>query len=467
MLNRVLPLSFIVGTRFFGLFIVLPVLSLEVMALRGADELLGGLLVGIYALCQMIFQVPFGILSDKIGRKKALFIGLCVFIVGCVVCAIAADIYTMLLGRALQGMGAIGAVATALIADFTSEEERSKAMAVMGIFIGLSFCFSMVLSPVLCAKFELSSLFWLSAILTIFCIFLLFFIVPKEPKISSQSTKTPIFALLFQKNLALMNFTAFTQKMLMSVVFFLAPLLLVQKLEFPRDELWQIYLASMCVGFAAMSLAGMLGERRGFSKGILILGVCFFIISYTLIMLSFGHLSFMGVEFTGFNEALFEKSSGFFANSAALSLFVAAVVVFFVGFNLHEPIMQSCASKFAKSTQRGAALGIFNACGYFGSFVGGALSGILWYYLSEFLAALLVLCVFWLVLLTRLKNPSELKNLYLPLNSMLRTDLNLANSSLSREKGIIEIYKNSSNLIIKYDSKLINEGNLREFLKYE
>ena len=140
-----MPLSFIIASRFLGLFIVLPVLSLYALNLEGANEFLVGLIVGVYAISQMIFQVPFGALSDKIGRKKALTIGLLVFVVGSIVCALSSDIYTMLFGRFLQGIGAVGAVATAMISDFVTEENRSKAMAIMGAFIGLSFTLSMVL----------------------------------------------------------------------------------------------------------------------------------------------------------------------------------------------------------------------------------------------------------------------------------------------------------------------------------
>ena len=189
MLKIVLPLSFIVGTRFFGLFIVLPVLSLYSANLKGANDFLIGLLIGLYALAQVLLQVPFGILSDKIGRKKTLLIGLLIFILGSLICSNTSDIYIMMLGRTLQGAGAIGAVATAMISDFIVEEQRAKAMAIMGMFIGISFALSMVIAPIMSSKFGLSSLFDLSTILTILCIILLFTIVPKETKIKHENTK--------------------------------------------------------------------------------------------------------------------------------------------------------------------------------------------------------------------------------------------------------------------------------------
>lgn len=440
MLKSVLPLSFIIGTRFFGLFIVLPVLSLYALQLEGANEFLIGLLIGIYALMQMLLQVPFGVLSDKIGRKKALLLGLIVFVIGSVVCALANDIWVMMIGRALQGAGAVGAVATALISDFISEEQRSKAMAIMGAFIGLSFCLSMVLSPILSDKFGLSSLFWLSAILTLLCILLLFTIVPKEPKITAKSAKTPILQLLKQKNLALMNLTSFMQKMLISVAFFLIPLLFTGHFANAKDDLWLLYLGAMIVGFLAMGVAGALGEKRGLSKSLLLVGVGLFALAFMLVDFSF--------------------IAAFISYQHATLIFIIAVVVFFAGFNLHEPIMQSVASKFARANERGTALGVFNAFGYAGSFLGGVLSGLAWRYfdLLHLIIAVFVLSCVWFVLLCFLKSPSDFKNLYLPLDAIY-------DNALSSHKGIVEIYTNSKELVIKYDSKIIDEKALKRLLK--
>lgn len=436
MLKSILPLSFIIGTRFFGLFVILPVLSLYAFNLDGANDFLVGLLIGIYALMQMLLQVPFGVLSDKIGRKKALFLGLVIFIIGSVFCALANDIYVMMIGRALQGAGAVGAVAAALISDFTSEEQRSKAMAIMGAFIGLSFCLSMVLSPILSQKFGFSSLFWLSAVLTLLCIVLLFTAVPKEPKITTKAEQTPILKLLRQKNLALMNLTSFMQKMLISIAFFLIPLLFVKSLANPKENLWLVYLCAMIVGFLAMGVAGVLGEKRGLSKRLLLVGVGFFI-------LAFGLIDFL-IYFISYEMATW--------------IFILAVAVFFIGFNLHEPIMQSVASKFALANERGTALGVFNAFGYGGSFVGGVLSGVAWRYLDIHILsiAVVVLSCAWFILLCFLKNPSDFKNIYLPLNTSY--------NALDKHKGIVEIYTHCNQLIIKYDSKLLDEQTLKGLL---
>ncbi|MCR6574124.1 MFS transporter [Campylobacter insulaenigrae] len=432
MIKAVLPLSFIIGTRFFGLFIVLPVLSLYALELQGANEFLVGLLVGVYALTQMALQVPFGVISDKIGRKKTMLIGLIIFIIGSFVCSYANDIYTMMFGRLLQGAGAIGAVATAMISDFINEENRGKAMAVMGSFIGLSFAASLVLSPLMSAKFGLSSLFDLSAILSFVCIVLLFSVVPKEHAIHHENTKTPLKMLLKEKNLALMNLTNCMQKMLMSVAFLSIPLMLVNEFNYPSENLWHVYVSSMVLGFIAMGLSGSLGEKRGLSKEILLLGVVFFILSYVIFA---------------------------FANSAFV--FMVGVVIFFIGFNLHEPIMQSCASKFAKVNEKGAALGIFNSFGYFGSFLGGVVGGYFLHHFSLSILALVLvtLSLIWLFLLFFLQSPSEFKNLYLSLD----TQENL--SIIKDLKGVLDVYKNSKFLVIKYNKKITNEEEILAIIK--
>ncbi|EFS9253197.1 MFS transporter [Campylobacter upsaliensis] len=428
-MRSILVLSFIVASRFFGLFIVLPVLSLYALKLENANDFLVGLLVGVYALMQVIFQVPFGMLSDKIGRKTTMLLGLVLFIIGSLICSLANDIYTMLLGRILQGSGAIGAVASAMISDFVSEEQRGKAMAMMGGFIGIAFALSMVLAPIMSAKFGLSSLFDLSAALSLLCIILLYTAVPKEPKITHENSKTPLLTLLKEKNLALMNATNFMQKMLMSIAFLLIPIILVK--HFHYDKLWLVYTASMLVGFIAMGFAGALGEKRGLAKHILLAGVVFFIFSYIL--------------FVFFDY---------------LTIFIIAVVIFFLGFNLHEPIMQSCASKFCKVNEKGKALGAFNAFGYAGSFSGGVIGGIFLHFDALKILALImiILAFFWLFSLFFLKNPFDLKNLYLPLDTKL--DI----SAVSKLKGVLEVYKNHHHLVVKFDKAQISQKELEELM---
>ena len=171
MIKSVLPLSFIISLRFFGLFIVLPVISVYAFSLEGANATLVWIVVGGYALTQVIFQTPFGIMSDKLGRKGTIILGLVLFAIGSLICALATDILALLLGRLLQGAGAIGAVVTAMISDVVKEEQRSKAMAIMGGFIGISFALAMGLGPIIGGYAGVPALFYITMVLSLIAIF--------------------------------------------------------------------------------------------------------------------------------------------------------------------------------------------------------------------------------------------------------------------------------------------------------
>lgn len=318
MFKGVIALCFIIATRFFGLFILLPVLSLYAMRLEGANELLVGLLIGSYALAQMLLQVPFGVLSDKIGRKKTLLLGLLIFIIGSLICIFAKDIYMMIFGRIVQGCGAIGAVAVAMINDFVPEARRGRAFMVMGMFIGLSFATSMVLSPFLSEKFGLESLFYLSIALTLLCIVLLFTLVPKVPKIIHQNQKSSFLSFFIQKDLALMNMSNFLQKMLMSLSFMILPLFLKDL----NINLTLIYSLSMIVGFLAMGLSGSLGDKRGLNKFFLLIGVIGFFLAFLCFDLSIW-TGFAGVFYAQFFVLLLELY--FLSLLTCMSLFYKAV----------------------------------------------------------------------------------------------------------------------------------------------
>ncbi len=167
MIKSILPLSSIIALRFFGLFLVLPVLSVYAINLQGATTTLVGIVIGGYALTQMLFQIPFGVMSDKLGRKGTIITGLLLFAIGSIFCAIADDILMLMVGRFLQGAGAIGAVVTAMISDLVKEEQRPKAMAIMGMAIGVSFAASMIIGPTVGSFAGVESLFYLTAFLAL------------------------------------------------------------------------------------------------------------------------------------------------------------------------------------------------------------------------------------------------------------------------------------------------------------
>ena len=436
MIKSVLPLSLIIALRFFGLFLVLPVISVYAMNLEGATPTLVGVVIGGYALTQMIFQVPFGVISDKLGRKGTIVIGLILFAIGSLICAVSTDIYTLLFGRLLQGAGAIGAVVTATISDLVKEEQRSKAMATMGMFIGIAFAASMAAGPTIGASFGVHTLFYITMFIAIGSIFVLLKMVPNPPQIThTYNKKVEMGAVLGNVNLIKMNITNFLQKGLMTFAFMLIPIVLTKHFGWELGELWKVYIPAMIFGFIAMAPAAIIAEKKGKFREILVIGIVFFAVSYLII--------------------------GF---SPSATVFVIGVVIFFIGFNMHEPIMQSLASKFAKVHQRGLVLGIFNSAGYLGTFLGGVLGGM--FYNEENLSTMVIvialICALWAVLILTMANPAKKKFAYLSLN-----EFHLENSGKLTHNAIDEWYiNNTENVIaIKYDNELISEDEIKNLLR--
>lgn len=409
MIKSVLPLSLIIALRFLGLFLVLPVISVYAINLEGATTTLVGIVIGGYALTQMLFQVPFGIISDKLGRKGTIVMGLILFAIGSLICAVSTDIYSLMLGRFLQGAGAIGAVVTAMISDLVKEEQRPKAMATMGMFIGISFAVSMLAGPILGSALGVESLFYITMILALGSIFVLLKMVPNPPHIThTYNGKTKLSSVLLNANLVKMNITNFLQKGLMTFAFMIIPMVLLRSYEWQMSDLWQVYLPAMIFGFLAMAPAAIIAEKKGKFKEILVIGIALFGISYLVIGLS-----------------------------GSSVVFIIGVVLFFIGFNMHEPIMQSLATKFAKVHQRGLVLGIFNSFGYLGTFLGGLLGGMFFENasLSAIVIAIAIVCVAWAILIITMPNPTKKKFVYLPID-----EYNLDKKENLEHEGIDEWY---------------------------
>jgi MFS family permease len=212
MLKTIMPLNIIIAMRFLGLFIVLPVISVYALSLPGATPTTVGIVIGGYAITQMIFQVPFGIISDKIGRKSTIVMGLIIFAIGSLIAAQADNMITLLFGRFLQGAGAIGAVVTAMISDIVKEEQRPKAMALMGGSIALAFAIAMVAGPLIGAAAGVSTLFYIVAVMAIVSIFILIKYVPNAPKITHTYNGSDKYSFLVNPSLLKMNITNFLQK---------------------------------------------------------------------------------------------------------------------------------------------------------------------------------------------------------------------------------------------------------------
>ena len=437
MFKKILPLNLIISMRMFGLFIVLPVLSIYALNMPDSSHTMVGIIIGGYAITQMLFQVPFGTISDKIGRKKTIIIGLVIFAIGSLIAGLATNVYMLLIGRLLQGAGAIGSVITATISDVVKEEERGKAMAIMGGSIGMAFALSMVAGPTIASHFGgVPTLFFLVTFLALFSIFILIKYVPNPPVIKHTYLENDKFNLFENRDLMKMNITNMLVKGFMTFAFMIIPIVLIKNYGWEKAELYKIYLPSMIVGILAMGPAAMIAEKKGKYKLILLLGVLFLSIAYLLIGMS--HTSM---------------------------LFSAGVIIFFIGFNMQEPILQSLASKYAKVHQRGRVLGIFNSFGYFGTFIGGFIGGILLDFttLSSISYGIIVICIAWAAMIISMNNPAKTKIAYIHLDD---TD-HAKHQDLHQLKGCKEWYINDTEkvVIVKYDETLTNEEEIKELLK--
>ena len=438
MFKKIMPLNAIISLRMFGLFIVLPVLSVYALDMPESNHTMVGIIIGGYAITQMFFQVPFGKASDKIGRKKTIIFGLIVFAIGSFIAGFATNIYMLLIGRLLQGAGAIGSVITATISDVVKEEERSKAMAIMGGSIGLSFALSMIAGPTIASYFGVSVLFFFVSFLALFSIFILIKYVPNPPKIQHTYIDTDKFNAFKNKNLIKMNITNMLVKGLMTFAFMIIPIILTKTYGWELSELYKIYLPSMVVGILSMGPAAMMAEKKGIYKAILLTGIFVLAIAYFIIGLSSTYM-----------------------------MFSVGVVVFFVGFNLQEPILQSLATKYAKIHQRGEVLGIFNSFGYFGTFIGGFIGGMMldMTTLANISYGIIALCILWAMIVLTLENPAKTKIAYIHLDN---TD-HSKHQELHSLDGVKEWYINDTEhlFVVKYDLDIIDENTLTKIVKKE
>jgi len=424
--RRVLPLSLIVALRFFGLFIVLSVLSPYAKSLPGGTAFLAGVAIGGYALTQAVLQVPFGVLSDRIGRKKTLLIGLLIFAAGSVVAAVANDIYTLLAGRFLQGAGAIGSVVTAMIADQVREDERAHAMAVMGMTIAMSFAAAMIVGPIIGGLWSVSALFWLTAALALAALAILFGAVPEPPKIvhSYSEEEAKIKHVFKDKDLVRMYITFLFHSSTMAIAFFLIPLVMKQKFGMGPTDYWKIYLPAVFFGIVAMGPAAVFGEKYGKGKEVFLVSIAFVAAAFAL----------MGW-------------------SASPLWFGVGATFFFIGFNMFEPLLQSFVSKFAKVHQKGAALGVANTFAYVGIFLGGAIGGWLYQHFGSGGLAIFVIavCFFWALWISTMRSPGVRENLFLPFEQYDREKID----ALKHLNGVTDFYLNETEelIVVKYDNE--------------
>ncbi len=336
-------IALIAVIRMFGLFSLLPVLALYARDLENATPLLIGLAVGAYGLTQAGFQVPLGALSDRVGRIPVILGGLAIFALGCVVAALSDSIYGIIAGRLLQGAGAISATLTALIADATRDEVRTRSMAVFGIGIGASFMLAMVVGPLLAASFGVPALFWVAAGLTVVAALMLK-LLPDIPQIRKSANWNLRPAL--RSDLLKIDFYVFLLHTIMTATFVALPFLLARDLDLALTQHWKMYIGSLLVSLLITIPMIMKDHRRGSGQ----------LIAIAVSLLGAGLLSLT------------------FAAFSVISVFLA-MVLYFAGFNFLEASLPARLSLLANDEVRGASLGVFSSAQFLGAFTGGLIGG--------------------------------------------------------------------------------------------
>jgi len=351
--KSVYSLAGIYALRMMGLFLILPVFALYAEGLKGHTPALVGIAIGIYGLTQALLQIPFGMLSDRFGRKKIITFGLIIFAIGSVVAATSDSIYGVIFGRALQGSGAIAAAIMALTADLTREEHRLSAMAFIGISIGMSFMVSLVLGPVLNQWIGVDGIFWLTAVLALCAITVLLFIVPNPVRSSfhrdAMTAPQQLKEVIKDKQLLRIDFGVMMLHMMLTATFVVLPLALRDVAHLPTAKHWEVYLPVMFISMLCMIPFVILAESKRRMKEVF--GAAILTLAVAELVLVFEYKSVAGIVFSMF--------------------------LFFVAFNVLEATLPSLVAKMVAPDRKGTAMGVFSTSQFMGAFFGGTLGGAL------------------------------------------------------------------------------------------
>ncbi len=351
--NVVMPLASLFIVRMLGLFMVLPVLALYGNNYTDTTPLLLGLALGVYGFSQALLQVPFGALSDRFGRKPLIAIGLGIFALGSVIAANAESIYGLIIGRSLQGAGAISGVVIAMVADLTKEENRTKAMAIIGLSIGITFSLALILGPLLTALGGIELIFWVTASLTMIGFVILFWLIPtpsnpKYSKVGSTAIIGDLIKIFNDRELQHINLSIFVLHFVLMALFLILPLIIEESLSISRQHHSWLYLSVLVASFILM-LPIMIWAEKFRQVKLAIVGSIILLVSTTLILSQ---------------QALVNQL-----------IVIGAICLFFVGFNYLEATLPSLMSKTAPTDKKGTASSIFSMCQFAGAGTGGFIGG--------------------------------------------------------------------------------------------
>ena len=367
------------AARMLGLFLLLPVFAVAAKGLPGGDDPAKvGLALGMYGLTQAFMQIPFGLASDRFGRRPVVLMGLALFVLGSVVCALSADVFWITVGRAIQGSGAISAAVTAWLADATRPEVRTRAMAMVGGSIGLSFAVSLIAAPLIVGAGGLAGLFWTIALLGVVCLVVAAWVVPVVPSVPAMANQAKPMQVLTNFDLVRLNFGVFCLHLIQVALFVVVPPLFIKTGSLTSAELWKVYLPVIFGSFLFMVPAIFWAEKRKAHVAVLRVAVLGLVLVCAVLPFA---------------------SQGFYSLALALT-------GFFVMFNVLEALQPSLVSRMAPPELKGLALGFYNTAQAVGLFLGGTLGGglLVWGGSASVFWAACLLSAVWLAVTWGLKS---------------------------------------------------------------
>jgi MFS family permease len=388
-------LAAVFSVRLLGLFMIYPVFAAYAQHLSGATPFKAGLALGIYGLSQGILQIPFGLLSDRIGRRTLIVVGLLLFAAGSLIAAVSTSINGVILGRALQGAGAVGSVILALVADLTSEENRTKAMALVGVTIGASFMVALVAGPIVAGMIGVPGIFWLMVALAFVGIAIVALAVPAPPRIvvrpDAEAVPALLGSVLRNGDLLRLDFGVFALHAVLTASFLVVPDMFRQTLGVSSHDQWIVYLPVLVASVVVMVPAIIVAEKYRRMKAVFIASVAALAASQFLLIVGEAN-AYAGV---------------------------AAVFVFFAGFNIMEASLPSLITKTAPAEAKGTATGIYSSAQFLGIFAGGVGGGLMRQYVGPDGVFLMTggIALVWLLLAATMNRPSYLTTRLIRLGS--------------------------------------------------
>ncbi len=411
-----MSLATIYAVRMFGLFIILPVFTLSADQYEGATPILVGLALGIYGLTQSLLQIPYGMLSDRVGRKPMIALGLIVFALGSLLAAYADSIYGVIAGRALQGAGAVAAVLMALAADLSREEHRLKMMGFIGISIGFAFAISMVAGPILNQLVGMSGLFLLTAVLAVLALLVLVFWVPSPQQSlfhrDTQTVPTQFKSVLADRQLLRLDFGIMVLHMVLMATYVAFPLMLQNQAGLASEDHWKLYLPVFLLSVAFMVPFIIVAESKRRMKQVFVGAIG--VLAVAEINLLFG--------------------------GASVWHLAISMVVFFTAFNLLEASLPSLVAKTSPADRKGTAMGIYSSSQFIGAFIGGTAGGLA--YELGGAQAVYLFCSFalllWLLIAYSMKNPRYVSTYLLKIGKIDPSQVKQMVSTLVSVQGVAE-----------------------------